>query len=213
MDMYADLFAPLRAFRCIPLLFPLLLLPMLPAKAAVVVEFDFDDAGGNLDLAPDSIAPGITALPWRDADGTLAGYTGNPGQALGARSWDDGNTLTLTLTTVPGWAWTLAGFSFDQRASATGAHSWSLLVAAAEHAGGVTTQSFATANGAITAGPFSGTVDVALFGSGGTSAAGTWRIDNFVLTGNVSPVPLPSALILLLSSVLGFVGLRFTTPV
>jgi hypothetical protein len=208
--MYTHPRARLRASACV--LGPAILLILLsapPAFAAQVAAFDFDGGSGAFELSADTLAPGLSAGPWSDLDGSLTPVTGNPGLALSAKSFDDGNSLWFTLSVLPGYALTLDGFNFDQRASPTGPTAWSLSIGGVGTASGSTTASFTTRSGLLGLGPVTGDVIIALSGTGASSGIGTWRIDNFSLSGEVSPVPLSSSLIFLLSSVFGLVGMRF----
>jgi hypothetical protein len=180
-----------------------------PASAAQVLGYDFDGPGGALELSADTLAPGLSAAPWSDLDGVLASAAGNPGLALSSRSFHDGNGLILALTVLPGYVLTLDGFAFDQRASNTGPTSWGLSIAGAELANGTTSTTFADRSGVLGLGDLAGDIVIAVSGAGASSSAGTWRIDNFSLTGAVNPVPLPPSLLFLLSSVIGLVGMRF----
>jgi hypothetical protein len=185
----------------------------LAARAATIVAFDFEDASNTLELTPDSTAPGVVAGAWSDADGTLLGAAGNPGRAISTRSWLDGNTLSFALAPEPGLALSLGEFHFDQVASGSGPAAWSLRIDGAPVASGATTSVFTTHGGAIAAGPYASEVIVSLIGSGATGSLGTWRIDNFSLTGTVAPVPVPPPLLLLLSGIVGLVGMRVSAPV
>ena len=180
-----------------------------PASSTPVVGFDFDGAGGVFELSPDTLAPGLAAAPWSDLDGVFSSVAGNPGLALSSRSFHDGNSLLFALSVLPGYVLALDGFAFDQRASASGPSNWALSIAGAQVANGTTSTSFAGRSGMLGLSGLAGDVVIALSGTGASSSAGTWRVDNFSLTGAVSPVPLPPSLLLLLSSVLGLVGMRF----
>ena len=210
--MYSIILARSRVFFHIMVSTTLYLLSQASCAADIVV-FDFEDAGGKFELTAEAIAPQLSASPWSDADGTLTSFSGNPGLALAARSWDDGNSLHFVLSTVPDQALHLDGFSFDQRASSSGATSWSLLVAGLEVATGSTAPNFTTESSAFSTGPLSGDIAIALFGSGASGSSGTWRIDNFTLSGGVTTVPLPGSLVLMLSTICGLVGMRWLAPV
>lgn len=184
------------------------------ADAATLVLFDFNDAVNALELTPEVIAPDVAASLWSDAAGTVTGGTGNPGRAASAKSWVDGNAWHFTLAPLPGYTLSLDGFSFDDLASGTGPKDWQLRIDGGLFASGSTTATaFGTHGGTFTLEPTTGPLSIALLGTGASSNSGTWRIDNFALTGAVAPVPVPAAFVLLLSGIAGLVGLRVGAPV
>ena len=171
-----------------------------PAGAVPIVLYTFDD-GGAFYNGPDSVAAHLTATPWSDQDGTLGDYAGNPGRAVAAAGWADGNAFRFALTVAPGYALGLSGFSFDQRASGTGAKNWTLKLGGTLLGSGATSTGFTQRAGTV---GLTGLTDQLLFelaGGGGDSTAGTWRIDNFSLDGTLQAqaVPEPSVPALLAS--------------
>ena len=182
--------------------------------AATLVLFDFNDAANTLELTPEVIAPGVTASLFSDTAGTLTSGAGNPGRAVSARTWLDGNAWHFTLEPLPGYTLSLDGFSFDDLASGTGPKTWTLQIEGDSAATGATTTSvFGTHGGAFAPGSSTSPIGIALLGTGASSNSGTWRIDNFALTGVVAPVPVPAAFVLLLSGIAGLVGLRIGASV
>ncbi|MCC6201895.1 MAG: hypothetical protein IT494_02685 [Gammaproteobacteria bacterium] len=184
----------------------------LATNAATLVLFDFEDANDAFELTPDFLAAGVAAGAWSDIDGTLTGSLGDPGRALSSKSWADGNALRFTLLPQPGQALMLDGFSFDEQASGTGPKGWQLRIDGVPVAIGDTASAFATHAGVFSAEPLTGAIEISLLGLDASANAGTWRIDNFALTGAVAPVPTPGGLVLLLSGIAGLVGLRIGAP-
>lgn len=174
----------------------------LPAPATPIVGFDFDDGSGGFVNSAALLASGFTASAWADSDGTLTDFSGNPGRALAAKSWHDGNALWFTLFSPPGTSWNFEGFSFDQRASSTGPLAWTLKLGGMTAGGGATTQSFSTAAGPGAVTGLSGAVLVELAADGAPSSTGTWRIDNFRLDGSIVQVPEPGTWLMLLTGLL-----------
>lgn len=177
----------------------------LPVMASTVVQFDFDDGAGGFLNAPALIAPHLTAGEWSDSDKSLGSASGNPGKAVSATKFDDGNTLGFKLSVADGYQLSLDGYSFDQRASATGPTAWSLSAATAQVASGATVfGNFANSSGALNVGGLHGEVAIDLYADGAGTSQGTWRIDNFQLQGEVTPLPapLPASLVLLASALL-----------
>ena len=161
--------------------------------AATVVGFDFDDAALQFENAPAFVAPDLAASAWTDLDGTLTNLGGNPGKALGAKSFNDGNTLHFTVTIAPGQALHLAGFAFDSQVSASGPKLWTLSIAGDAIASGTTATSFQSYAGSFAERHYTGAIEIALHGEGASSTSGTLRLDNFALDGSVSAVPVPAA--------------------
>ena len=190
--------------RCLILL-PLLAALSLPVTAGTVVQFNFDDGAGGFLNAPAFTAPQLTAGEWSDSDKSLGFAGGNPGQAVTATKFDNGNTLGFTLSVADGFQLSLDGYGFDQRASATGPTAWSLLIAKTPAAGGTTVvNNFANASGTLDVAGLRGDVAIDLYADGAGTSQGTWRIDNFQLQGEVTPLaaPLPASLVLLASALL-----------
>lgn len=205
---------PLQQLRFAAPLVGLLAGASFTADAATLVLFDFNDAANALELTPEIIAPGVAAGLFSDTAGTLTSGVGNPGRAVSARTWFDGNAWHFTLEPLPGFTLSLDGFSFDDLASGTGPKDWQLQIDGVSFATGPTAvTAFGTHGGAFALGPTTGPLGIALLGSGASSNSGTWRIDNFALTGAVAPVPVPAAFVLLLSGIAGLVGLRVGAPV
>lgn len=166
------------------------------AQAASLVFFAFENDAGAFENAPAQIAPDLTAGLWHDLDATLTNFAGNPGRALAARSFDDGNSLIFTLTIAPSLRLTLDAIQFDQQASASGPKTWSLKLNGLALATGNTNSAFKTESPSFTPIDLSGITEIALAGTGASAGTGNLRIDNFRLSGSLAPVPIPGALLL-----------------
>ena len=200
---------PVFAFPASPAVRRLMLLLLaalpLPVTASTVVQFDFDDGADGFLNAPALTAPHLTAGEWSDTDKSLDSTIGNPGKAVIATKFDNGNTLGFKLSVADGFQLSLDGYGFDQRASATGPTAWSLSIDKTPVATGATVfDNFATSSGALTIGGLRGDVAIDLYADGAGTSQGTWRIDNFQLQGEVTPLaaPLPASLVLLASALL-----------
>jgi len=169
----------------------------LRSPAATVAAFDFQDAAGDLELVADSLAGGLTAGPWNDAAGSLTGFSGVTGEALGARDWLSGNSFRLQLEIAAGSVLNLTGIRFEERASGSGPSTWSVSVGGQTLGAGATTSDFQPVDIGPLALTLAGPVEIRIHGGGASSNAGTWRIDDFELAGSVTPVPLPASLPLL----------------
>lgn len=168
------------------------------AEGATLLRFEFEDPLGNFLNAPVTLASGLATSAWADTDGTLTSFTGNPGRALGGRSFDDGNAFSLAIQIDPGLTLTLTGAGFDQQASASGPSAWTLAINGLAVANGATGSTFQTEHADFALPDLSGSVLLVLSATGASSGAGTFRLDNFELSGAVAPVPLPASLTLLM---------------
>ena len=175
-----------------------------PVQADTLLAYSFDTSTSAFINAPSELAAGVSAGAWTDLDGTLTSFTGNPGRALGAKSFHDGNSLGLRLNADTPLLPTR--ISFDHQASASGPRDWSLTINGRPIASGLTSTSF-TAVTLPLALSAQNVFELALSGTGASSSVGTWRIDNFRLEGTriPEPVPVPAPIGLLAS---GLVWLR-----
>ena len=175
--------------------------------STTIVSYDFEDAAGLFENAPATSIPEVEPLQWFDARDSLTNFSGNPGKALAARTFLDGNTLTLVVNVVPGFSVQLDGYSFDHLASASGPMNWDLKINAIPIAGGTTSTSFTTVGGALSSDGFTNSITVELSGFAASSNSGTYRLDNFALSGSVTPVPLAPGFVLF-GSGLAFLSTR-----
>ena len=179
----------------------------ITAASTTLVSYDFEDTAGSFENAPESSVLEVNPLPWVDARGSLTDFTGNPGRALAARNFLDGNTMMLVVKLLPGVTLALDGYSFDHLASATGPVNWDLEINGTPIAGGATSTSFTALSGGLSLDNITDSVTVKLFGFGAASNSGTYRLDNFTLNGSVSSVPLAPGF-MLFSSALVFLSTR-----
>lgn len=168
--------------------------------SSVLTSFDFDDDSGGFRNGPDLVAVGLTVPGWYAATGSVADFGGVEGRALAARNFAAGNALVLDIGIAPGFSVDLSTVAFDHLASASGPTGWALHVSGAEIVAGSTPSSFERFEEVLDLTGLSGTVRIELRGAGASSNNGTYRVDNFVLGGAVSAVPLPGALVLAASA-------------
>lgn len=185
----------------LPTLLALACLPLAEASAASLAVYGFETVDGDFTITPSALATGVLAGQWEDADGTLSGYVGNPGRALGARDFDDGNLFRWSVQAVDGSMLAVTSLRFDQQASASGPKFWALGVDGTRVATGATSTSFGQVFVPLAIAPRQ-RLEFTLEGFDAASALGTWRIDNLELQGELqgempgapSPVPVPPAL-------------------
>lgn len=170
---------------------------------------DYATTGGEIlfydfgtDPAAPSLQPARTFLAVASVADVAAngaapgGQTGNLGAAaVTATHWNDStNYWELAVAMLPGFQLDMQKIRFDSYSSLTGPTAWALRSSADGYVGDLA--SGALANNAswqtISANPGSSPatdmVTYRLYGSGASSAAGAWRLDNLSFTGAVSVV-------------------------
>ena len=199
--MYRPIFAP-RSLHSAALLLGATILQ--PAAAATLARYDFDDANNFANIA-ENVAPHLTASIWTTSNGTLIAAAGNPGTgfALSARNFKPSNSLATVLTPEPGYRLRLDQVSFELRTSTTGPTTWRVTLNNTDFAAGTTHPTFTTESVALNAFASSEAVRFGLLGSGAEKNTGTLRLDNVVFDGTLTAVPLPGAVILFASALLG----------
>jgi hypothetical protein len=197
---YSRLFP--RAALCLAIL---ICSQSVPASS-VLVSFDFDNEIGGYDDVPAFIADGLSTSGWQPEKGTISGFGGNPGRALATRNYVEGNTLVLELALAGGLRVDLDGIAFDHLASSSGPSNWGIRINDVEIVGGANASTFTHVNSTLAVANLADVIRVELWGTGATSNNGTYRLDNFELTGSVAPVPVVPAFVLL-GSVLGLLPL------
>jgi hypothetical protein len=207
----------------------LLASPVLTAATVVGFDFESPPPGATLPTPPSLVAAHLTVSDFGALFDIRNDFVGNlAGLAFGATShWVNlgDNRLFFEIAVADGYALSLDGFAFDERANSgsatmnTGPTAWQLFVfdALTPAATGVADNPWEPRmSGELALTGLTGIVQVFLFASGAGNDAGrnpgTWRLDNFELSGNVTPqlsqVPVPAAGLLLLSGSLLLTGLR-----
>ncbi|MGR8948365.1 MAG: hypothetical protein ACU84Q_09980 [Gammaproteobacteria bacterium] len=183
------------------------------ASAETLIFYDFDGQDEIFELAPDVVAEGLAPLEWTVASSSLRDFGGNPGRALATSGFSDGNAFELIVGVASDMLVTLGGYAFDHMASSSGPTEWQLLINGNTIASGPTDETFTTVSGGLNLEPMADFFTIAIQASGASSNRGTFRLDNFSLTGSVAPVPLPPSFLLLLTSLvsIGSIHLRTAT--
>jgi hypothetical protein len=207
------------------------------SAAPVTIKYLFDNAtntsydnpGLDSTLNIDPALGNFSA--WTDADGTLIQTTpiqatnglqgqGSTGRAVAARSWHDGNSFNFSFDIAAGSRLSLSQIDFFEQGSSgaqgLGPTSWTLSINGQEVGAGSAFRGNPGAVRTLNAGlptDLTGTVAFSIFATGsengsGVAANATWRIDNFTLSGDVAPVPVPGAVWLFGSAIAGLAGLR-----
>ncbi len=192
-----------RRVRACLLLFTLLASNIDGASGALLLVYDFEDGVGEFELVPEFADPAISTAEWSDDFGLLTEFAGNPGRALATSGFTNGNAFHLALSFQPNLAIALESMHFDLRASPSGPSSWQVLVNGAVLASGVVTTAFETVDTVIALAPISAGFVIDFEAAGATSSAGTLRLDNVVLAGNVSAIALPPGFYLFATPLVG----------
>lgn len=161
----------------------------VPGPSNVVVYYDFDN-GGAFETTPDFVAARLSAGSLTTADGSYTNYSGNPGNAFGDTSWTGQvHCFQFDVTVATNYALNVGGLRFDDRRSSTGPTAWRIRCSydgfSVDYANGATHSSFATNEASFTLSSLTGEVTFRIYGDYASSAAGTWRIDNLTLLGEV----------------------------
>lgn len=163
--------------------------------SSVLTSFDFDADAGGFTNGPDVVAAGLGVPGWYAATGSVADFAGVTGRALAARNFAAGNAFVLEITVGSGFIARIDGVAFDHVASASGPTQWTLRIDGTDVGGGATPATFERFDDTFALGPLSGALRIELRGLGASSNNGTYRLDNFTLSGSVAPVPLAPALV------------------
>ena len=196
------MYTTIKIRRALRAAFFTLVLSFAPAVYADVtlVTYDFDDANGEFENQAEILNANLAASAWSDLQGSLTSFTGDPGRALAARTFQTGNTLSLLIDIAPGSVVNLSAYAFDHLASSSGPSDWSLSINDALVSSGTTSTSFITQSATLDEISITDQIRIALSGSGASSNSGTYRIDNFVLNGTVSAVPIAPGFVLMFSA-------------
>jgi len=196
----------------------------------VTVKYLFNSAATPGTFLNPGLDPGLT-LPatltsftaWSDSDATLINLNGQSGtdKAIAARSWHDGNAFNFSFDVAAGSRLGISQIDFWQQGSngaqGNGPTSWTMSINGQQIGNGTTNLGNPGGSRSLSfaAAPleFVGTVAFSIFATGATDGTGsaanaTWRIDNFTITGDVAPVPVPGAVWLMGSALVALAARR-----
>lgn len=179
----------------------------------------------NPGLDPNLVIPtALTAFTaWSDTDSTLTNLNGQSGtdKSIAARSWHDGNSFNFAFEVAAGSKLNITQLDFWQQGSngaqGNGPTNWTMSINGQQIGSGTTklgnpgeSRSLSFAADPL---EYVGAVAFSIFATGATDGTGsaanaTWRIDNFTITGNVAPVPVPGAAWLLGSALVALAARR-----
>lgn len=194
---------------------------------SLVYRFDDGVSFVNPALDPGSVVPAEltgAGAAWSDLDGTLTDLNGQggTGRAIAARSWHDGNAFVFTLNLATGFKLDLTSIEFYEQGSSggqgLGPTQWKLSINGSDITG--LQPAFRGNPGAVRSiddtvlpDALTGLVSFEIFATGSENGTGvasnaTWRIDNFTLTGDLTPIPVPAAAWLFGSALAGLAAWR-----
>lgn len=138
-----------------------------------------------------TLAPGITSAVWTTSAAGFTSYNGSAGLALALSNSSGTPTMTLTLGLDNNYKLDLTNLSFWRQRSAAGAQNWTLSVNGTQvQTGTVPTTGATTGTLTPTTTAFGGAsgLDSYTFvlGLSGASGTGTFRLDDFLLTGSLT---------------------------
>lgn len=183
-----------------------------------------------------AIDPALTNFSaWSDGDGTLIQSTpvgaldgllgqNGIGRAVAARSWHDGNTFNFSFDVAAGFKLSIGQIAFWQQGSSgsqgLGPTNWTLSINGQQVGSGSASRGNPGSSHLLNSGlptDLDGVVAFSIFATGAANSAtppannsanASWRIDNFTITGDVSPVPVPGAAWLMGSALLALAARR-----
>ena len=174
-------------------------------KAAVIYQYGFENLCGNLCTTaspwtgtPDVLATGLSSSSWAtNYSGGFISYDGSCGNtscqalAISHNNEPSSTTYTLTFTVNAGYTLSITDLSFWNRESATGPTTANITINGTTAVSNLALAGLTGANtGALTPATgfnnLTGTFTLVITLSGATGAAGTFRLDDFVIDGTIA---------------------------
>jgi hypothetical protein len=174
----------------------IILAATIQLRAAAISQWTFD---GAVQTAA-SVDPNATASSFTLSSGGLTFPAGNPntGEAISGNAWrvaDGVKWWEFTVSAEPGYLLNLNSLTFDDQRSTTGPTLWSVVVNGATVSSSQATHTTISSghdsvdlSTAAFQGLSSGVVKIFGFNGTGTSDSGTWRLDNVILNGTLTPI-------------------------
>jgi hypothetical protein len=182
------------SYTCIKkinLLLILVLCGIITRAQSTIYLHDFGST--TISAHPYTIAPGtfdanFSASSWSNSASAWTSFAGSGGQAIALNNSSGTPTITLTFSVAPGYSVSITQFNFWRMRSSTGAQNWSMTINGTSVGSGTVPTTGAAlgatnVSNAITGLTNTVTVVISLSGASGT---GTFRFDDFQLTGTVS---------------------------
>jgi len=143
-------------------------------------------SGHPYTVAPNILNPNLSNSSWTNSENTWTSTTGATGQAIRLTTSTDA-TITLTFNVAPNYKIDITSFNFWRVRSNAGASNWSMSINGI-NAGtgtiGTTGAALGNTNVSNSISGLRGTITVVISLTGSTGN-GTFRLDDFILNGNV----------------------------
>jgi hypothetical protein len=139
-------------------------------------------------VAPGTFESNLSSSSWSNSTNSWTSYAGSSGQAISLANSSGTPTITLTFNVATGYELEITQFNFWRQRSSTGAQNWSMTINGTSVGSGTvptTGAAIGNTNVSNTISGLSGTITVVISLSG-ASGTGTFRLDDFVLIGNVT---------------------------
>jgi hypothetical protein len=139
-------------------------------------------------VSPPTINTNLSSSQWTSSTGTFTNFGGSSGQALSLNNSSGTPSLTLTFSVAAGCTLDITSFNFWRQRSASGAQNWTLTInGVVVGSGTVPTTGASIGNSSVASAVngLTGNVSVVLSLSG-ASGTGTFRLDDFTLSGSTS---------------------------
>lgn len=139
-------------------------------------------------VTPGTFNSSFSNSSWTNSTSAWISYGGSSGQAISLSNSSGTPTITLTFSIAEGKEVEITSFNFWTRRSSTGAQNWSMKINEITVGSGTVPTSGSAIGITNVSSPINGvtgtvTVTIALSGATGT---GTFRLDDFTLSGNVT---------------------------
>lgn len=155
-------------------------------------DFGTTSISGTTYTGSPTLATNVSGGEWTTSASGFTSFSGSTGQALSLNNSSGTPTMTLTLTVAPGYELDITGYNFWRRRSSTGAQNYSITIAGnAAGSGSVPSSGASIGAQTVSVNDITGTFTVVIALSGATGT-GTFRLDDFELTGTVNSTGPPA---------------------
>jgi hypothetical protein len=144
--------------------------------------------------APSTFAANLSNSSWTTSAAGWSGLTGSSGESLSLNNSSGTPTYTLTFDVAAGFQVEITHFNFWRVRSTTGAQNWAMTInGTSVGSGTVPTAGAALGSTAVSSARsgLTGSITIVLTMSG-ASGTGTFRLDDFTLTGSVTSTATPA---------------------
>ncbi|MBS1492020.1 MAG: T9SS type A sorting domain-containing protein [Bacteroidetes bacterium] len=138
---------------------------------------------------PGTFDANLSSSSWTTSASAFGGFAGSSGASLSLANSSGTPTFTLTFNVAAGYSLAVTNFSFWRVRSTTGAQNWSMTInGTSVGSGTIPTSGANTGSTAVsnTISGLTGTITI-VYTMSGASGTGTARLDDFSLTGSVTP--------------------------